>query len=803
MSKRRISVKPKSQSISYFEVSPSKRRAVHKKSLSAVPESSSVNSSSSTRFLSSDKNEAEEVDVHGASRPTDVISGDSPDVLISSEWHDHDPESSGQDDTTFPDTVSSSAYEKRQQKAADNWAEVRVQLLRASVETGIPSPCSVCAECEEPAVAICRDCGPQAYYCANHVDSVHSLTNIFHRPFLWKNGMLHPYYFKQSRTFPALHCCCTTYIKEVVCLDPKGFQHCVCVTFCKCEPEAVTLVRHNMWPATPATPTLAFHQDLLLWMESLLLEGCIGVDAFCRSLEYKIGRDISKQLRKIYPVMIDAFEEYRFNRYQLDCLLFLSPDLNTTAICPACPQSNGTQIISMDGVFGLCRKKSAGVSVRPPLFSGVFFEEQQAVDEFVADYDTFGQIIDKGCHEFLAGDTLRSKSRYAALDETAVFGSICRHEFPQRFLNMKHGERLAYPVYLLKKAHQNKGDKCLLLLYDIACLLETHLKNRGHLDMLEKTTLGVPIFHVYGHCAFCQLTYSPRVLTGCGLTDGEAMERLWSCLRRFAKSTKEMRPSHRIDVLTSALLHYASRVRLNLGASLVKRLKNAQNTQHSATEDLSKLINESNGTLTESSAEQLQKQQHGLFARSQTDLNGQSIAARLAKKISSSTSTLKRTVSRFNGMRHDQFEGVAYHLPANLNWETVSNLEELSTLEVASAGNCTIPIHLWIKVVRACNMKERATEEVKMIMEEINTVANNLKYEHSVISRHIQDIATSDSLSLFQKGCLNLLHRRLLLCESYLITFSRTVNQYHTVELPDTSLLGPDGSFFYNCQINS
>ena len=38
---------------------------------------------------------------------------------------------------------------------------------------------------------------------------------------------------------------------------------------------------------------------------------------------------------------------------------------------------------------------------------------------------------------------MRSKSRFAALDETAVFGSICRHEFPQRFLNLKHGERLA------------------------------------------------------------------------------------------------------------------------------------------------------------------------------------------------------------------------------------------------------------------------------------------------------------------------------------------------------------------------
>ena len=34
------------------------------------------------------------------------------------------------------------------------------------------------------------------------------------------------------------------------------------------------------------------------------------------------------------------------------------------------------------------------------------------------------------------------------------------------------------------------------------------------------------------------------------------MERLWSFLRRFGRMTKEMRPSHRIDVLTSALVYY-------------------------------------------------------------------------------------------------------------------------------------------------------------------------------------------------------------------------------------------------------
>ena len=62
-----------------------------------------------------------------------------------------------------------------------------------------------------------------------------------------------------------------------------------------------------------------------------------------------------------------------------------------------------------------------------------------------------------------------------------------------------------------------------------------------------------------------QAQYSPRRITGCGLTDGEVMERLWSYLRRMAKTTKEMRPSHRIDVLTSALLHYGDKSRQKLG----------------------------------------------------------------------------------------------------------------------------------------------------------------------------------------------------------------------------------------------
>ncbi len=83
-----------------------------------------------------------------------------------------------------------------------------------------------------------------------------------------------------------------------------GFQHKVCVSFCACEPEAVTLVRHHMWPATPKNPTLAFHQDLLLWLESLILEWCIGVDAFCRALDCKRGKSISSQVSKTSLILV-------------------------------------------------------------------------------------------------------------------------------------------------------------------------------------------------------------------------------------------------------------------------------------------------------------------------------------------------------------------------------------------------------------------------------------------------------------------------------------------------------------------
>ena len=55
----------------------------------------------------------------------------------------------------------------------------------------------------------------------------------------------------------------------------------------------------------------------------------------------------------------------------------------------------GTQILSFGALFGLCREKHAGVSVRPPLYGSTFFEKQDVVDEFVEVYDSSGSSLDK------------------------------------------------------------------------------------------------------------------------------------------------------------------------------------------------------------------------------------------------------------------------------------------------------------------------------------------------------------------------------------------------------------------------
>jgi len=48
------------------------------------------------------------------------------------------------------------------------------------------------------------------------------------------------------------------------------------------------------------------------------------------------------------------------------------------------------------------------------------------------------------CSSFLAGDALQSRTRFKALDETGVMGTICRHETPISFLQLSSWRKVLW-----------------------------------------------------------------------------------------------------------------------------------------------------------------------------------------------------------------------------------------------------------------------------------------------------------------------------------------------------------------------
>ena len=73
-----------------------------------------------------------------------------------------------------------------------------------------------------------------------------------------------------------------------------------------------------------------------------------------------------------------------------------------------------THILAIDGHFGLCRKKSAGKSVRPPLHDGVYFEPQEKVDTFVQSY-SIGREMESKVVPFIIIYRIAYQSLYSTL----------------------------------------------------------------------------------------------------------------------------------------------------------------------------------------------------------------------------------------------------------------------------------------------------------------------------------------------------------------------------------------------------
>ncbi|XP_066934117.1 uncharacterized protein [Clytia hemisphaerica] len=300
------------------------------------------------------------------------------------------------------------------------------------------------------------------------------------------------------------------------------------------------------------------------------MEGKISFNSFCEGLAWKTGV-INSNLKKYLNRMTqtDCIDQFRNFRRQLVNLKSMCKGYSGLEECASCPKENGSVFYSLDANFGLVLKTSSSKSKRLASRSEDLFIPDEEISNYMDSYDD--SIKTKECSNFQAGSNLRSKRKTNKLSVTGIFGASCRHEFPKVFLNMRHGERLGYAVFILDRFLKETVDRNLdvHVVYDIACVLKSHLKKNKLSEKFKDFKFAIPVFHSYGHKGDCQVKNSIRRLDSFGLMDGEHMERLWSYLRSFSKITKEITPAHRTDLLSDALMHFGSKKMGSIGSHLV------------------------------------------------------------------------------------------------------------------------------------------------------------------------------------------------------------------------------------------
>ncbi|PIK44841.1 hypothetical protein BSL78_18289 [Apostichopus japonicus] len=294
----------------------------------------------------------------------------------------------------------------------------------------------------------CDDCHHHAYFCGPHLVQTHQ--GKLHVPCSYEE----PWYPKGD------HDCESVQTHNIVVVDYKGRQHDIPVAFCNCESEATQLVRMGLWPASAVKPQVAFSVDLMRWLTVMSLECHVALRNLCQALSWMVPKTL--------PIL-----------------------------------TGGKRILSLDAMFGLKRWKKSGSSELPPKYVDSFFLEQNVVDDFVQSYHH--QATSKqNCSTFQAGDLMQSKNKSKKIDETGVFGSVCRHEMPISFFSLRQGEQLSNAVYMVQHLLKELPNTQHYILYDIACMLEAHLKKSGQHALLSKIKLAVPAFHIYGHKPSCQ-----------------------------------------------------------------------------------------------------------------------------------------------------------------------------------------------------------------------------------------------------------------------------------------------------------
>ncbi|CAD6978541.1 unnamed protein product [Tilletia controversa] len=269
-----------------------------------------------------------------------------------------------------------------------------------------------------------------------------------------------------------------------------------------------------------------------------------------------------------------------------------SSDSEDPSSTSAPPRKDPDIIVCLDGNFQHKRIRCVDAVSRSPRSPTYFLSPRQlAAARTRFENPDIPEGPRTGCtSEVRAAIDGTVKTTKVDFDIGGVVGMTCRHGSPLLLVDVHaSGEKHYYAYALLEILLDTCGPKLksLGICYDIGCKLSVSPRLAAALDQREHTvaiTHVVSVFHVYGHDYDCQLKFSPRRTPGFGLTDGEALERLWSSLSDLVSLTRHMTQADRLSTLTSRLEHLARKHRLDLPTTFQRQLINISRQRQQQTQ---------------------------------------------------------------------------------------------------------------------------------------------------------------------------------------------------------------------------
>ncbi|XP_039662704.1 uncharacterized protein LOC120562852 [Perca fluviatilis] len=183
-----------------------------------------------------------------------------------------------------PSSCSETAYSKAKKRGIHAWDAVKDDMLKVSFECSAPIT-TQCVVCLEDADYRCIECSTTAVFCEACLKRTHR--NSLHLPDKWNNAYYEPFSLGLFLYLPEGHSTHAVYMKDMKVIISTGQLCTVTVNMCACEPEACTLLRYGLWPATADKPQTAFSIPLLELFVCLSLECQVSVEGFCNTLRWK------------------------------------------------------------------------------------------------------------------------------------------------------------------------------------------------------------------------------------------------------------------------------------------------------------------------------------------------------------------------------------------------------------------------------------------------------------------------------------------------------------------------------------